>query len=38
MSTLLNENSKRGRVWIEDQLISGSKLEETLEEFGVSMG
>lgn len=38
MSALLNENSKRGRLWIEDQLIAGAKLDETLEEFGISMG
>jgi hypothetical protein len=38
MSATLNENPKRGRLWIEDQIISGAKLEETLEEFGISMG
>lgn len=38
MSTQLNENSKRGRLWIEDQIISGAKLEETLEEYGISIG
>lgn len=38
MSTSLGENSKRGRLWIEDQVISGAKLEETLEEFGISVG
>jgi hypothetical protein len=38
MSVILNENSKRGRIWIEDQIISGSKLEESLEDFGISMG
>lgn len=38
MSAKLNENSKRGRLWIEDQIISGAKLEETLEEYGISIG
>jgi hypothetical protein len=38
MSLKLNENPKRGRLWIEDQIISGAKLDETLEEYGVSMG
>ena len=38
MSAQLNENSKRGRLWIEDQIISGAKLEETLEEYGISIG
>ena len=34
----MNENSKRGRLWIEDQVINGAKLDETIEEFGISMG
>ena len=38
MSFTLGENFKRGRIWIDDQIISGAKLEETLEEFGVSLG
>lgn len=38
ISTTFKENSKRGRLWIEDQVISGTKLEETLEEFGISIG
>jgi len=38
ISTTLRENYKRGRLWIDDQIISGAKLEETLEEFGVSVG
>lgn len=38
MSYTLGENHKRGRLWIDDQIISGAKLEETLEEFGVSIG
>ena len=38
MSTALGESSKRGRLWIEDQVISGAKLEESLEDFGISMG
>ncbi|TNV87076.1 hypothetical protein FGO68_gene9179 [Halteria grandinella] len=38
MSAKLQENSKRGRLWIEDQVINGVKLAETLEEFGISAG
>lgn len=38
ISNICKENVKRGRLWIEDQVISGAKLEETLEEFGISMG
>lgn len=38
MSTTLGENYKRGRIWVEDQIISGAKLEETLEEYGTSVG
>jgi hypothetical protein len=38
MSSTLGENYKRGRIWIEDQIISGPKLEESLENFGVSIG
>jgi hypothetical protein len=38
ISTTFKENSKRGRLWIEDQVISGAKLEETLEDFGISIG
>lgn len=38
ISATLKENPKRGRLWIEDQIISGAKLEESLEEFGISMG
>jgi hypothetical protein len=38
ISTTFKENSKRGRLWIEDQIISGAKLEETLEDFGISIG
>lgn len=38
MSTNLGENYKRGRIWVEDQIISGAKLEETLEEYGTSVG
>ena len=32
------ENSKRGRLWIEENVIAGAKLEETLEDFGISIG
>lgn len=38
ISQTLNENPKRGRLWIEDQIISGAKLEESLENYGISMG
>jgi hypothetical protein len=38
ISSHYKENSKRGRLWIEDQVISGSKLEQTLLEFGISNG
>lgn len=38
ISITFKENSKRGRLWIEDQVISGAKLEETLENFGISVG
>ncbi len=38
ISTTLKENYKRGRLWIEDQVINGAKLEMTLEEFGISIG
>lgn len=38
ISQTLNENHKRGRLWIEDQIISGAKLEESLEDYGISMG
>ena len=38
ISTNLKENYKRGRLWIEDQIINGAKLEMTLEEFGISIG
>ncbi len=38
ISLNLKENYKRGRLWIEDQIISGAKLELTLEEFGISIG
>jgi hypothetical protein len=38
ISVTFKENSKRGRLWIEDHIISGAKLEITLEEFGISMG
>lgn len=38
MSGMVNENSKRGRLWIEDQVISGAKLQETLDEYGISAG
>lgn len=38
ISITFKENYKRGRLWIEDQVISGAKLEMTLEEFGISMG
>jgi hypothetical protein len=38
MSAAFNENSKRGRLWIEDLVINGAKLEESLEEFGISVG
>ena len=38
MSSTLGENYKRGRIWIEDQIISGPKLEDSLENFGVSIG
>lgn len=38
ISTQLGENAKRGRLWIEDQIISGANLGENLEEFGISMG
>ena len=38
ISTKYKENSKRGRLWIEEEVISGMKLEETLEQFGISMG
>jgi len=36
ISLSFKENPKRGRLWIEDQVISGAKLEETLEDFGIS--
>jgi hypothetical protein len=38
MSQTLGENYKRGRIWIEDDSISGARLEETIEEYGVSRG
>lgn len=38
ISNSYKEQSKRGRLWIEDQVISGAKLEETLEDFGISIG
>ena len=38
ISITLKENYKRGRLWIEDQVINGAKLEMTLEEFGISTG
>ena len=38
ISNTYKENAKRGRLWIEDQVISGAKLEETLEDFGISIG
>lgn len=38
ISVTFKENYKRGRLWIEDQVISGAKLELSLEEFGISMG
>ena len=38
ISLVFKENLKRGRLWIEDQVISGAKLEMSLEEFGISMG
>ena len=38
ISNTFKENPKRGRLWIEDQIISGAKLEETLEDFGISVG
>ena len=38
ISVTFKENHKRARLWIEDQVISGAKLEMTLEEFGISMG
>ena len=38
ISAELKENHKRGRLWIEDQVISGAKLEMTLEEYGISVG
>lgn len=38
ISITFKENHKRGRLWIEDQVISGAKLEMTLEEFGISIG
>jgi len=38
ISSFYKENSKRGRLWIEDRVISGAKLEESLEEFGISTG
>ena len=31
-------NPKLGRLWIEEEMISGAKLGETLENFGISMG
>lgn len=38
ITTTFKENPKRGRLWIEDQVISGAKLEESLEDFGISIG
>lgn len=38
MSSVFKENHKRGRLWIEDQVISGAKLETTLEDFGMAVG
>ena len=38
ISLTFKENHKRGRLWIEDQVISGAKLEMTLEEYGISIG
>lgn len=38
ISVTFKENYKRGRLWIEDQVISGAKLEMTLEEYGISVG
>lgn len=38
VSAAFAENFKRGRLWVEDQVISGAKLEVTLEEYGISQG
>jgi hypothetical protein len=38
ISDKFKENPKRGRLWIEEGIISGAKLEETLEDFGISLG
>lgn len=38
ISVTFKENYKRGRLWIEHQIISGAKLEESLEDFGISAG
>ncbi len=38
ISQTYKESQKRGRLWIEDQVISGAKLEETLEDYGISIG
>jgi hypothetical protein len=38
MSVKLQDSPKRGRLHLEDQVISGAKLWETLEEFGISKG
>ena len=37
-ATQYNQNIKRGRLIIEDTIISSTKLFVTLEEFGVQQG
>lgn len=38
ISLTYKQNQKRGRLWVEDETIGGAKLEETLEDYGISMG
>lgn len=38
ISLTFKENPKKGRLWIEDHIISGAKLGVTLEDFGISIG
>lgn len=38
ISTHYKENPKRGRLWIEEDLISGARLSDMIENVGMSMG
>ena len=36
ISVVLKENPLKGRLWIEDEIVSGRRLNITLEDFGIS--